>query len=291
MKTVRRILACIWAEFVFGGHLLSVAGAAITTTALLLLDVRVDILILLISYLLLQAIYNYNHFQELDKDQPDNPARADHLQRNRRIVRGLIPAYSVALLVCSALANIQTFLFVLFLLFGGYLFTAKAKGLTERMPAFKNLYTAFFWAIGAVFLVSFYHSHPLELASLLVFLFIFVQLLLNTIYFDIKDTQSDKAQGLKTLPVLVGKKRTMRILHVLNGGSFIPIVIGVVLGRLPQFSLGLLVFFFYGLVYLVKTEKLADDQIRLLSYTIVDGQYVLWPVAVILTRAIIQHVS
>jgi len=291
LRKANRILTFIWAEFVFGGHLLSAAGAAITATALLLLGVKVDILILVISYLLLQVIYNYNHFKELDKDQPGNPERAAHLQRIRRLMPVLILAYAVALLVCSALANIQTLLFVLFLLFGGYLFTMKAKGLTDRAPIFKNIYTALLWAIGAVLLVSFYHSLSPNPAFLLIFLFIFIQLVLNTIYFDIKDTESDRADGLKTLPALIGGRGTLRILHILNAASFLPIAIGVALGRLPLFSLGLLVFFFYGLAYLVKTEKLADNQIRLLSYTIVDGQYALWPVAVILTRAILGHFS
>lgn len=282
-------MASIWHEFVFGGHLLSINGAAITATVLFLLGLRVDFLILLISYLLLQVVYNHNHFKEMDKDELGNPERVGYLQKQAKILRPLIVVYSIALLISSALANIQTLLLTLFLLLGGYLFSIKAKTTTERLPIFKNLYVALFWGIGAVLLVASYHLLIPNLAFLLIFLCVFTRTLLDTIYFDIKDIESDKRERLKTLPILMGKRSTLRILHILNAASLLPIVVGVVIGRLPLFSLGLLIFLLYGLIYIARTERLPKEKIRFLSYTMVDGEQILWPLALMLTRSIIEH--
>ena len=57
------------------------------------------------------------------------------------------------------------------------------------------------------------------------FLFIFLRGIINVTFFDIKDIESDGARGLKTLPVMLGRERTLKFLHWLNIFAFIPLFI------------------------------------------------------------------
>ncbi len=50
--------------------------------------------------------------------------------------------------------------------------------------------------------------------------------MINAIFFDLKDSLTDSKEGLKTLPVILGNKNAIKLLHVLNFAAFIPLIIG-----------------------------------------------------------------
>ncbi len=281
---MKNIFKNIKEEIIHGGHILSLGGGASAATVAIILGEKISLSLFIIGYLILQIIYTYNHLRELKKDKSGNPERFNYVQKRKNILPFFIFIYFITLCTFSYLINIQTFVFVFVLLMGGILFSLRFKKITKRIPLFKNIYTAAFWATGTVFLPLFYYSKTISNIFLVFFIFVFIRAIINTIYFDIKDINSDKKEGLKTVPVLIGKHKTLNLLQILNMISFLPIIFGVYFKVLPCFVIILLIFYFYSYYYIKKSKKIDQKNIRTLSYIMVDAEYLFWPLFLFLSN-------
>ncbi len=97
----------------------------------------------------------------------------------------------------------------------------------------------------------------------------------------LKDYKSDSKEGLKTLPVVFGKANAIKFLHFLNYAAFVPLIIAVYLKIIPQFSLFLILFFFYSLYYLKKAQNSFNNDVWVNLGLIADFEFIFWPVALI----------
>lgn len=279
------IIKKIFDEFIYGGHLLSLGVASILWTTSILFEKEFNIFIGMAGYSVGQIIYLYNHYREIEFDARSNPERVKHQQRSKHSFYLILGIYFVLFFVVSYFLN-HLYVFVLFSLtiVGGILFTEYFKEVTCKILGFKNLYTAFYWAL-LVIISSIYYNLGLNLEVIILFLFVFIRWLVNTIYFDFKDVDSDRERKLKTLPVIFGTNKTLIILHFLNFLSFLDLIIGVLLDALPMYSLALFMLSLYTLIYL-STMLYKNIDLKKISYILVDGEYVLWPFIIILSALI-----
>ncbi len=286
-KIINKVFKSVWKEFVYGGHLLSLGLTGIVWSFIIILGLPLNWQILLISYLIPQIVYTYNHFKETKEDFLTNPERTKYLQKVEKYFPFVFSLYFLLLILLLLSTNINTFLFVLFLSLGGVLYSIHLKKLTQKIFCFKNIYTSLFWAMGGAFFPIFYYSISFNITFFLFFLFIFFRWILNTIFFDIKDMEGDRKENLKTMPSLIGKEKTLQFLHILNFLSMIPVVLGAYFKILPFFSLFLVIFYFYSYYYLKVSKRADNKKIRSLSYLMVDGEYILWLPVLLLGKELI----
>jgi 4-hydroxybenzoate polyprenyltransferase len=281
------ILRILENEFIYGGYLTSLGCPAFVLSVSLLLNTSIDWPVLAIAYLTPLIVYSYNYYGELEKDLETNPERAGYLRKKVSLYPFILGAYILLLgLLLVKFSNPIMIIFVLILVLCGIFYTVLFKDLTKEIPGFKGVYIAAVWALAGAFFFNFHYMLSWGLFSVLMFLFIFLRGIINVTFFDIKDISSDKARGLKTLPVLLGKDRTMLFLHALNIFAFIPLVLGVYLGKIPLFGLSLFAFYFYDLYYLKKADAASKKGLRMISYTLADAEFILWPLILIIGRAI-----
>ncbi len=230
-------------------------------------------------------VYSYNYYEELEKDKATNPERAGHLSKKLSIYPLILGAYTVILaLLLVSYANYMMMIFVIILLFCGIFYTILFKDLTRQIPGFKGAYIASVWALAGAFFFNFHYSMNWDVFSVLVFLFIFMRGIINVTFFDIKDIESDRAEGLKTLPVIWGKKRTLRFLKRLNVFGFLPLLAGIYMGVIPAYALSLVIFYFYDAYYLNKAGRISWKGLRMISYTMADAEFIIWPVVLLLAK-------
>lgn len=272
---IKKILNSIWNEFVYGGHLLSFGASGILWSSAIIFGQAPSMPLLLSGYAISQIVYGYNHFEEAEKDASTNPERVNHIKKIRKHIFPFLVFYFLLFVISLLyLKNLEAILVSLFILIGGIFFTGIFKSFTKQIIGFKTFYTSFFWAFLTILAYSYYHIQN-NLLIFLLFSFVFLRWLLNTAFFDIKDVDSDKKEGLKTFPIILGKKKILIHLHLLNALSFSPIITGAYYGILPLSTLSLCLFYFYSFYYLKKAK---EENIRKLSYVMVDGEYLLWPV-------------
>jgi 4-hydroxybenzoate polyprenyltransferase len=276
----------IWNEFVYGGHLfaLGAVSAIYTISVLLGIDITWDFLV--IVYLGIYAPYLYNHYKEFNKDLATNPERTQHLSKRIRYMPLIV---ALALL---AIAGILLYfhkyiplLFTCFLVLLSITYTLLAKRITTRVVGLKNFYISLTFALIPVLLALYYSKSLISLPLLLVVLFWYLRMFVNTTVFDIKDIESDKEDGLLTLPIVLGKKGVLIFLCMLNLITVLPIIVGWYVDDFPTYSLMLILVVPYTFCYIYAlTRKRVNTSF--LYNVVVDGEFILWSLFVLLGKAI-----
>jgi 4-hydroxybenzoate polyprenyltransferase len=280
---IKKVLKSIWDEFVHGGHFFSLSATAVVGCVITLNSRYENMLpLLLVTYLIPQIIFNYDHLKDRKKDLLTNPERAKRLSKRYTLYLSLFFIYIFTFIVDLFFLPVSLTMLLAAILIFGVLYPKK---LTNKIIGFKNLYSAFFFA-SIILFPYLYYSIKIDQVVLLIFMFVFLRGLVNTTFFDIKDIDGDRLENLKTLPVVFGKKRAIKYLKFLNLLSFIPLVVGLLLGFLPIYFVVLLLFFLYSLAYLKMGEK-DFSSLRGVSYVMVDGEYYLWLLALIIIKKIL----
>ncbi|MBU4548204.1 MAG: UbiA family prenyltransferase, partial [Euryarchaeota archaeon] len=241
-----------------------------------------------ISYFIPLIIYSYDYYQDLEEDSKTNIERTAHLSNKARLYPFILSIYVIILgLLLILYANIYLIGFILTLVLLGIAYNHLLKSLTSKIPAFKNFYTAFIWAAAGSFFPILYNLNEIEISYFLIMIFIFLKCLVNVIFFDLKDIKSDKKQGLRTLPVLWGKDKTINFLNILNLSAFFPLFLGIYMGVIPDYALIMTVFYFYTAYYLKKSRKAEDDNLIFISSTLADFEFILWPFLILLAQKLL----
>ena len=270
-------------EIIYGGYFAALSGPAFIITSSIMINVSISLPLLIISYIIPLMVYSYDHYRDMDKDKYTNLERATYFHKKSNIYPYLMIIYVLTLSIMLLLfSNLSMIYFILILIMGGILYSVGLKNLTQKVPAFKNIYTTLTWSLAGTFSIMFFYSLELNPIYLLLFLFIFMKFLPNTIFFDMKDRKSDLKEGLKTVPVILGKPGTLKLLHMLNILAFIPLFIGIYLDIIPLFAVIMEIFYFYSVYYLNKASKAKDKELRMVSYTFADAEFMVWPVVLVM---------
>ena len=285
---LNQILKTVWKEFIYGGHLqcLGVAGIAYTSSFILNLDISWKFLVL--SYLVFYPIYVHDRFRGIKMDKATNPERTDHFEKYLSIMPKLILGSIILLLILLIqIENSKLFIFSLVMLFLGLLYPLYFKGLTKKIIAFKNFYvSAFFAAMVAIPVV--FHGYELDLSTTLILailmVFVFIKTMLMQILLDCKDIEGDKPLGLLTIPVLIGKDRSLKLLKSLSllAGLAILIPIAIIL---PQFLIGMIALLLVIPVNLY--SYILSQRNNYMGYVIGSSEFVLWFALIFTTKLII----
>ncbi len=213
---INSIIKSLWNEFVYGGHLQCLGGIGIIYFFGFVFQVKINWHIFLVAYLVFYPIYASDRIKEIKNDEISNPERTKHIKKYIKITSKIILVLFLSLIVfLFYLKNLKLALFSLSILVMGLLYPIYFKNITKKIFFFKNLYVALFFAI-AVFFPIIYYSYNLSYTILVLMFYIFLRTLLMQFYLDCKDVKIDKIVGLKTLPVLFGKQKSLFILKTIN---------------------------------------------------------------------------
>ena len=278
----------LFQEVIHGGYLTALGAPALVLTTSIITKSSINIPLLIISYLLPLIIYSYDYMSDLDKDIESNSARYEHLKNKKRYYPLILLVYALLLIgLLVMFSNIKLVLFIILITLGGLIYATVLKGITKRIPIFKNLYTVLTWSLGGTLFVPLHYSLSISLPFIIIFFFIYLKGMINAIFFDLKDSFADSKEGLKTLPVILGKKNAIKLLHFLNFVAFLPLILGVYYKIIPVISLSLLIFFFYSFYYLKKAQKPIDKDKWVNLGSIADFEFIFWPAILIVGTIVI----
>lgn len=161
------------------------------------------------------ALYSLNKITDTREDAINMPQRLGFIAGRRKLIIALaLMAYSLCLLQV-VLQSPPSVLFVLFPFAANVLYGIRLHPLLPRLkdiPVMKNVVVAVSWAVPLTFLVAARAGGDCYLAVPLVFGFILVKAFTNTVLYDMRDVTGDRENGIRTIPVLIGPKRTILVL-------------------------------------------------------------------------------
>jgi 4-hydroxybenzoate polyprenyltransferase len=284
MAKVKKISKSFFDELVFGGHLIALGAVGICLTFIFIIEEKLSIYPLIIVYFLTFVSLLHNRYEERDIDFITNPKRTKFLKKYFKGTTLMIFIFlTIALLIL--MADNKSLFFLLLLMVSMYFYTKKVKKLSKKIFCLKNIAFSLIVSFLLIF-ISFYYSYDfLNLLFLSIFYFCFLRMLVNTIFLDIKDVESDEKNNLKTFPIIFGENKTILFLEIITLISGILIVFSIILKLIPTYSLMLLFTVPYTFYYLEKSKK--KENFCLVNYVLADAEFILWPVSIIIGKNIL----
>lgn len=284
---ISRFLCVLQDELIYGGHLTALGAPVKVIAVAILLDIRVGLPLLFIAYIATLSVYSVDYHRSIEKDTTTNPGRTSYLSRMASAFPYRIGLYMALLLASLALfANSGLILLIVCLTLLGIMYSVIFKSFTKKIPGFKNIFTSGVWSSGVVLGLMLFYSLPFDLFFIFMLLFLFMRSLGNVIFFDLKDVEPDAAEGLKTVPALLGVKPTILLLQAMNIASFLPLVAGILLGEIPAYAISMVALAFFT----SRNLRLANTaEIKQLGYTyfmMADAETMLWPVLLLSSKAV-----
>ncbi len=272
----------IYKELVYGGHLLALGTSSMAATAAFVLGRSPGWDLLLMAYLFSLGAYTVNRSSDFEQDAVSHPERTEYL-RGRRGVLGLISAGSFGIgymlaflrnLIFFSALLVPLLLAVVYSVGSGWMKRATGVSRLKEATITKNMTVSFGWSLVPVLVGLYYLQLPVAILSLAPF--IFLRLMVNTIFFDQRDIEADAAFGVRTLPVRLGLEGSSRVIDALDLASGAYLVTMVASGAVPLFAAFLLVFVPYSFAYRQYSRTGRHrDSVRDLA---ADGEYLLWGV-------------
>jgi 4-hydroxybenzoate polyprenyltransferase len=195
------IITSVYRELVMGGHILALGTASIAAASAILLGGNPTAVLLIMAYLFSYGAYMMNRNAEMEEDAVSNPVRTGYLARREKYLPAITLTCFATGYLLAALTNVIFFLALLLPLFLSLLYSVGSRRLVPLLGArklkekllFKNVTISFGWSLIPLLVALYYQRAGLEL--LLIAPFIFLRLMLNTILFDVRDLEGDKASG------------------------------------------------------------------------------------------------
>lgn len=268
-------------------NLVLAAGmGAITRVAHVVQELPAEPLSPLVVALVFYAVYSLDRAGDADADGLTHPERARFSRRNARRMKVVaLAACAVALALAAARAweavAVAHLPFAALLLYSFRIIpaaVARRVGFARIKEVFvlKNVWVAATLAATATALpVATAAAAPRWTAVAAMGGFLFARWWTNTLVFDLRDEEGDRANGLRTVPVVLGRARTLRLLHVGNVALDLAVLAVPLLGwARPLFAL-LAASSVYAWIYLraiavggdehFLCDIVADGELRVLS--------------------------
>lgn len=274
-------MSAVYREFVYGGHLLALGTASIAVSAALVISKTPTWDLILMAYLFSFGAYTVNRLSDFEEDKISHPDRTAYLSGRLRSMPAIAAGCFILGYALAFFRNLIFFAALLLPLILALLYSVSSKRMS-RVFGFsrlkeglltKNLAVSFGWSLIPILVGLYYLELPLSILALLPF--IFLRLMVNTVFFDARDIEADRAYGVKTIPAYLGMAKAWRVMDVLDVASGAYLVLATLSGILPLFALALVVFTPYSFAYRYYSQRSSGhkDSVRDL---VADGEYILW---------------
>lgn len=287
---MNKILKFIYTEIAYNGHMQTIGSLFKSIFAAQLFAIKITWSFSIIVYLSLYLIYIYNRYKEMGIDRLTNIIRTEHLKKFDKYIPSII--FIIILSLIIFLYFFSTIKFSIFLgvaIILGLLYTDYFKGLTKKIPMFKNYYVASTFAI-SIFFPFLYYDKPIQPVLAGVFgiaFFAFLRGIHMQIILDLKDIEGDGQCGLLTLGVIYGKEKVLNFLKyssIISAG-IIPILIYLFLGLTPAvLILPVLIIFDFYIIYLIKKGSFN-------AYVLESGEFIFWSILVVVAEGFMNFIK
>jgi len=287
-----RPLSVVYRELVLGGHLLALGTASIAGAAAFLFGRNPTVVLLVMAYLFSFGAYMMNRSAEMDQDLVSHPERTSYLSRRRKILPGVVAGSFVIGYALAATVSWIFFVALLVPLGLSLLYSVGSKHLVgligtrnlKQKVLLKNVSISFGWSLIPI-LVGLYFG-GFNLALLLLGPFIFLRLMTNTIIFDVRDTDGDRENGVKTLPTELGVSKTFNVVGAIDAASAAYLILLLAVGLVPSYAVTLILLPIYSTIYRAFAMQ-SNANLSFICDVIADAEYVLWGPLIYLGKILI----
>ncbi len=250
---------------------LALNGSLVVVFGYFLYRIEMSFFILLAAFLATYSVYGLNKATDKAEDVVNRPDVASKNPKYFVISSVVAMMFSLGI---GAMEGPWVVAVLLTPLVVGMVYSVR---ISKRVPRIKevlgakSLSVAFSWAFTGSFLPAVMHPVLFE-ESVLVFSYIFVSLLVNTVLFDVLDLRGDSVSGIKTIPFALGLSKTKKLLLGVHSCLVVWVVYCLLRGLFLNFMPALVFGVFYGYFFIL--YFLSNRRMRLRAELMVDGSWV-----------------
>ncbi|MHC1631846.1 MAG: UbiA family prenyltransferase [Methanotrichaceae archaeon] len=200
-------------------------------------------------FLITFSIYSLNKLTDLEEDAINMPERLSFLSDRRNIILfSALGAYLLSIMLIFV-ENLLAVPIVFVPLITNAVYSSKLLPGIPRLkdiPVMKNVTVSVSWALVCVLLPAVQMTNASKMEIALVLYFMLIKVFINTVLYDIRDVKGDRETSVRTMPVLLGTKKTTAILLVLNS-ALLPLL-AFADGEIRLLMSALIV---YGYIYII----------------------------------------
>ncbi|MBN1236343.1 MAG: UbiA family prenyltransferase [Methanotrichaceae archaeon] len=240
----------------------------------LLLGVTPNILDCFAVFLMTFSVYSLDKITDSNEDVINMPERSNFLSGRRKFVQ----CYSLTAYTLSALLILMDKPLALPIIFiplaanavyGSRLIPGMPR--LKDVPVVKNFVVAISWALVTTLLPVMQMTSKIGSLTASVLYFMLAKVFINAVLFDVRDVKGDREMGVRTMPILLGLRKTTAILLGLNS-TLLACLVHMESTLRPLALIMVLYGYVYILYFSERRSPIALD-------FFVDGQ---WMIAVIL---------
>jgi (E)-4-hydroxy-3-methyl-but-2-enyl pyrophosphate reductase len=201
-----------------------------------------------ISMLYVLSMHTLNNLTGLKADRYNDPEREAFYRRHKAFLICLAMSSGAAGLLIAYSQGIASFIVLLLMSILGLsyniqlipktLFTGKYSRIRD-ISGSKTILIALAWGLVTSVLPAISAGNPFGLKTTLVFFWATGLAFARTAFFDILDMQGDRIVGKETIPILLGEKKSIRMLKTVLGIWGVLIISSSLAGIIPALGLGL----------------------------------------------------
>ncbi len=281
---------------VYSSVYLSFAAGAMVFISCILQGVAFSLIGASLGMLITYAIYNLNRKTDESEDAINHSHRYAFTKKYEKslYVSG-IGAYVLALVI-SAFYGISVFFISAIPLIAGLIYSTpllparcRYRRLKE-IPVVKSLLVTVAWALPPALLPVYVNGATPSIVTLAVILFFSSLVFINTVLFDIRDMDGDRALGIHTIPVLLGISRTKALLTLVNLIFGLAALSLLILSPIsPIYIVLILAGMIYAQAYILLFHTVSTGNLR--CDVIADGQFIVIGLLVIGVIAVFRTIA
>ncbi|MFH0995894.1 MAG: 4-hydroxy-3-methylbut-2-enyl diphosphate reductase [Pseudomonadota bacterium] len=200
-----------------------------------------------ISMLYVLSMHTLNNLTGLKADRYNDPERETFYRGHKRFLICLALFSGAAGLLIAYSQGITTFLVLLMMSILGlsYNITLIPKTIIGKysrirdISGSKTILIAVAWGVVTSVLPAISAGNPIDMKTTLVFFWATGLAFARTAFFDILDMQGDRIVGKETIPILLGEKKSIRILKAVLGIWVVLFIYSSLTGIIPALGIGL----------------------------------------------------
>lgn len=165
------------------------------------------------------GVYNLDKLTDSDEDKINTPERERFFLGRRNLAKlSSMGAYSLVMIL-TILSKPLAVPIILSPVMANAIYASRLHPSLPRLkdiPVMKNITVAFIWATGGALLPALSMSHEQNILVGTVFYFMAAKMFINTVLYDVRDLKGDGENGVKTMPIILGERKTVGVLLCIN---------------------------------------------------------------------------
>lgn len=266
--------------FVHSNLLISLSATSVAVSTIVLADLTLDPVPLFIVFAVTLFVYSFNRLTDIAEDEQNVPGRASFVERYGTtlfaagvVLYMLATGIAIATGIPGAAAMIVPLtVAVLYSVVG-----------VKRILFVKNLLVGLSWGIIPLG-VGVYYEQLFTVDILFTFGFITAALTIAAVVFDIKDIEGDRAEGIRTVPLVVGVARTRQFTAIASALLGLAVAAFVQLGIVGWQYLLLIPFTAYMIGYSLTARV---SRTPLFYGFVIDSEHIVLAIALLCSEVLV----